>query len=74
MTKIFLSVMVSTVLFSNIAFAETANLLDQVVVSEKINVLTAEPKQPLIDLPNEVETKCNWFCVNSKALYNKAHN
>ena len=66
MKKIFLSVMVSTVLFSNIAFAETVSLLDQVVVSEKINVLTVEPKQPLIDLPNEeVETKRNWFCFGS---------
>jgi ABC-type Na+ transport system ATPase subunit NatA len=65
MKKVFLSVMVSTVLFSNIAFAETANLLDQVVVLEQNNVLTVEQKQPLIDLPNEVETKRNLFCVNS---------
>ena len=65
MKKIFLNVVVSIALCSSIAFAETVNLLDQVVVSEKSNVLTVEPKQPLTDTHNEVETKRNWFCVNS---------
>lgn len=63
MKKIFLNAVVFIVLCSSIVSAETVSLSGQIITLEQSNVLTVEQSQSLIDLPDEVETKPNLFCV-----------
>lgn len=77
--KIFLSVMVFTVLYSNTVYAETVKLSDQIITLDKNNAVIAVQKQPLTDTSKQgVEAKRNWFCiiiqVNGKVLNDKANN
>ena len=63
--KKLLIAMALLVSFSNVTHAENVNQSDQMVVLEQNNATISVQKQPLTDLPNEGETKRNWFCVNS---------